>query len=244
VQEYQASFTNSTLSQLLQSNQITGPSTDYEEMLWQGCESIYNRPFVYDHGDVIYVTPDTLGLQNGTSSSNSTPQIYSTTSFTLKSTSYITWDLSYSNKTLRYPQLTLNNTLIIHPHSEGPTAGQNVTPTYHSVTSCYSKRAVGQCKLKFNIPIIVIVIICNSTKAICMLLTAWNTKEYPLVTLGDAIASFLENPDPTTRNMCLVSKENVDKAWSTPPLPRKWNGVKEKGYHTVSPRRWVNVNFL
>jgi hypothetical protein len=211
-------------------------------MSWQECENIYNRPFVYDYGDVIYVTPDPLGLQNGTSSRDSTSQLYSPTNFTLKSTSYITWDLS--NKTLRYPQLTLNNTYISHPWTEGLTAGQNITPTYHSVTSCYSKIAAGHCKIKFNIPIIVIVIICNSTKAICMLLTVWNTKEYPLVTLGDAVASFLEDQDLTTRNMCLVSKENIEKAWSTHPLPRKWNGVKEKGYHTVSPRHWANVNLL
>jgi hypothetical protein len=208
-------------------------------MSWQDCESIYNRDFVFDHGDVIYVTPNTLGQQSGTSSSNSTSQIYSTTNFTLKSASYITW--KPPNQTFPYAQLTLNNTVITQP--KGGT-GRNITPTYHSVTSCYSKTAVGHCKLKFNIPIIVIVIVCNASKAICMLLTVWNTKEYPLVTLGDAIASFLEDPDPTTTNMCLVSKENVEKAWSMPQLPRKWKGVIEKGYYSVSPRRWMNVNLL
>jgi hypothetical protein len=77
-----------------------------------------------------------------------------------------------------------------------------------------------------------------------MFLTALNAKQYPLVTLGDAIASFLEDPDPNTKNMCLISKKDIEKAFNNPPPPRKWKGVAEKGYYAVSPRRWINVNLL
>jgi hypothetical protein len=77
-----------------------------------------------------------------------------------------------------------------------------------------------------------------------MLLTVLNAKGYPLVTLGDAIASFFEDADPTTKNMCLVSKEDVEKLWSKPPRSRKWKGVIEQGYYAVSFRRWMNVNIL
>jgi hypothetical protein len=229
------------MSQLLQDNQIPGVSTDYEEISWQDCAKIYNQPFVFDHGDVIYTSPDILGKENTTSSANTTSQLYSTTFFTLNSMSYISWN--YSSKALPYAELTLNNTLIIPPKNAPPNA-LNITPTYHKVTSCYSQTTVGHCKLKFNISIIIIVIICNATKAICMFLTVWNAKEYPLVTLGDAIASFLEVSDPTTRNMCLISKKDIDKAFNLPPPPRKWRGVAEKGYYAVSPRRWMNVNLL
>ena len=37
----------------------------------------------------------------------------------------------------------------------------------------------------------------------------------PLVTLGDAVPSFLETPDPTTEKMCLVNKKgfSAKKPW-------------------------------
>jgi hypothetical protein len=77
-----------------------------------------------------------------------------------------------------------------------------------------------------------------------MLITAWMSKDFPLVTLGDAIASFLEDPDLTTKDMCLLSKEEIEKAWSKPRTPRKWKPIAEKGYYSVPPRRWLNVNLL
>lgn len=223
-QEYNASFTNETLSQLLLDNSVPGPETAYVSLSWEDCENTYQRPFVFDHGDVVFVTPDTLNDQNSTTSNSSTSHLYQSRYFPLQ-----TGPLWGSNKTLSNLQVSLLN---------------NITSKYHNVTSCYSETATAHCKLKFNIPIIVIVIICNISIAVCMLITAWNTKDSPLVTLGDAIASFLEDPDPTTRGMCLVSKEAIQKAWEKPRRPRKWKLVAEKGYYSVSPRRWMNVNLL
>ena len=42
------------------------------------------------------------------------------------------------------------------------------------------------------------------------------SKRKPLVTLGDAVQSLLETPDPTTENMCLVDKRefSAKKPWS------------------------------
>lgn len=75
---------------------------------------------------------------------------------------------------------------------------------YLNVRLCYSKTAVEHYKLKSDTSIMVVVILCNFSKAVCMLLTCWNSRDFPLVIVGDTISSFLEDSDPTTKNMCVV----------------------------------------
>ena len=56
-------------------------------------------------------------------------------------------------------------------------------------------------------------------------------KETPLVTVGDAISSFMAHPDPATRNMCLYGK--ADMPWGPPQQPMA------KQYHAVKPFRFA-----
>lgn len=68
----------------------------------------------------------------------------------------------------------------------------------------------------------------------------------PLVTLGDAIASFLRDPDPSTRNNCLLTKDNLrtdlggwgfteGKYWS-PKGPHYW-------FRSASLAQWLSAGF-
>ena len=97
------------------------------------------------------------------------------------------------------------------------------TPKYHCGSSvqwtvldfpieyCLSQPADSTCKLQFSLVIMVIVILCNFSKTFCMFLTIWNPSWVPLLTLGDAIASFLAQPDPSTVNNCLADKDSFQK---------------------------------
>lgn len=78
----------------------------------------------------------------------------------------------------------------------------------YPIDHCLSRRQAEKCQLQFSFPIMIIVIICNLTKAVCMLLTIWYRFATPLLTVGDAIASFLRRPDIYTRNNCLSDKYN------------------------------------
>lgn len=71
---------------------------------------------------------------------------------------------------------------------------------------CLSQPGDSTCKLQFSLVIMVIVMLCNFLKTFCMFLTIWNPSWVPLLTLGDAIASFLDKPDPSTVNNCLADK--------------------------------------
>ncbi|KAF9888433.1 hypothetical protein FE257_008711 [Aspergillus nanangensis] len=48
-------------------------------------------------------------------------------------------------------------------------------------------------------------------KLICMLFIARHKRETILLTIGDAISSFLEHPDPTTKGRCAMSSWRVEK---------------------------------
>ena len=104
-----------------------------------------------------------------------------------------------------------------------------------AIEYCLSERVQERCQLQFSITIMVIVIIANFLKLLCMLYTVRSHSVPTLVTVGDAIASFLQDPDPTTVGHCTLSKRDVDKdgKWSR----RGFNGR----YQAVSaqPRPWV-----
>lgn len=58
-----------------------------------------------------------------------------------------------------------------------------------------------------------VVIICNIVKLIVMLLTLLDRNNDYMVTIGDAIGSFLKAPDKTTSQLCTVSREGM--LWMT-----------------------------
>ena len=74
---------------------------------------------------------------------------------------------------------------------------------------CLSEPVKGKCSLNFTLSIVVIVIICNVGKSLLMFLVAFGIKDNPLITIGDAVDSFLNSNDPTTNEMCLISKDTI-----------------------------------
>ncbi|CAN9250055.1 unnamed protein product [Alternaria alternata] len=76
------------------------------------------------------------------------------------------------------------------------------------VKYCLSERADPTCKLHFEPTIGIIVTILNFVKAGVMFYVAFFVGDEPLMTMGDAVASFLERPDPTSKNRCLWAFAN------------------------------------
>lgn len=74
---------------------------------------------------------------------------------------------------------------------------------------CLSEVVEGKCSLNFSLSIIVVVMICNVGKVLMMFFIAFRVRDKPLITVGDAIDSFLNINDSTTQGMCLLSKESI-----------------------------------
>ncbi|KAJ0424724.1 hypothetical protein BJY00DRAFT_309141 [Aspergillus carlsbadensis] len=85
------------------------------------------------------------------------------------------------------------------------------------ISHCLIKEADGQCELNFNLPSCLAVISCNIMKIVCMYLAARTGHKGILLTIGDALASFLDNPDVTTKDQCLKSWRDFR---SVPAVPK------------------------
>lgn len=84
------------------------------------------------------------------------------------------------------------------------------------IDHCLTSSVTETCKLKMSLPIIITVVICNASKLIAIIVTLLTLKGDILITLGDAIASFLTNPDSTTKGGCLAMKIDLERSFFRP----------------------------
>jgi len=112
------------------------------------------------------------------------------------------------------------------------------------VQFCLSQRVPDVCRLQFSLPIMIIVIACNAIKLVCILLTLMRNQT-TLITMGDAIDSYLRRPDPTTRGMCTLTMDDVKKGvWLLSPEPRVWAYRKYFRFKAAGMRRWVSTSLF
>lgn len=109
------------------------------------------------------------------------------------------------------------------------------------LSGCLAFEGKENCQLLFNPLIGVIISLVTLVKVIAMIFTArlYQSRAPPLLTTGDAIASFLGRPDETTKGMCWASLEYVKKGnWA--PLPMVTQERQSSMiYERLSPcRQW------
>ena len=108
-------------------------------------------------------------------------------------------------------------------------SGNPLFKTY-SVEHCLSQRVEEHCKLQFSSIIMAVVIVCNLIKVCSMAYITWRQDPEPLVTIGDAILSFLHQEDRTTYGLCLAYHEY-------------FRGPKKKlvRFSPTQDGRWVDI---
>ena len=119
--------------------------------------------------------------------------------------------------------------------------------TFRGLTSidyCLSKRVREHCKLQFSLTIMIVVIVCNIIKTICMTIILRNQDPQPLVTLGDAIASFLDRPDITTARNCIAGRTRFEHSRYWGLLVSRWDPKRSHWFRAASLRRWSACNVL
>ena len=84
------------------------------------------------------------------------------------------------------------------------------------VDYCLASTAKETCKLKINLTIVGFVVISNSVKLVAMILTFTTLEDDRFITIGDAVASFLDNPDPNTKGGCLAMKIDLERSFFRP----------------------------
>jgi hypothetical protein len=110
------------------------------------------------------------------------------------------------------------------------------------VEYCLSEAVDDLCRLQFAVPILIVVLCCNFTKLLCMVITLWKFREPTFVTLGDALSGMLEHPDPNTVGICIASKDDFKNGHWPTEEPRRWTLKRYFRFEAVGLRRFVFSN--
>ncbi|KAF2206225.1 hypothetical protein CERZMDRAFT_53632 [Cercospora zeae-maydis SCOH1-5] len=92
---------------------------------------------------------------------------------------------------------------------------------------CLAIVSAPKCQLQFTVQILIAVVVCNAIKSVFMLVALFSHKDAPLVTIGDAIASFLE-----TSSMTGSAQEE------------RYISTKNHRWRHTAPARWLATILL
>ena len=93
---------------------------------------------------------------------------------------------------------------------------------------CLARKLPPSCELNMSLSIMIAVQLCIIGKLVAMTITALLSREQPLVTVGDAISSFLSDHDETTDGICTAGPEHFLGSWSI---------ISHHGIHARGNRR-------
>lgn len=96
-------------------------------------------------------------------------------------------------------------------------------------------------KVQLGLPFLATVIVANILKVIAIFLTIRNCSSGHIITVGDAIATFLRAPEATTVGKCMFSQReltNSEESW-----PRPWH-LRRKQIMSIlgGKRAWTSIN--
>jgi len=88
---------------------------------------------------------------------------------------------------------------------------------------CLAQPVEEKCHLGFSSFAMIFVIIFNFVKVACLWIIVWqshvqSTDFRPILTLGDAIQTFLEKPDQTVKGLCVAGTQDFSRASSLIPI--------------------------
>ena len=207
------------------------------------CMRAYSQSLVSNRGSVLAVTSDKRKL-SADSSYNYVNQLY------YQSVDYCPDCQSYR---YYYADLTLWLCAWLNKKNPGAVRGCSVEKAISRASEwtildkpieyCLSERADGQCQLQANIIVMVSVVICAVVKIIAILAAFWTMPKDIIATVGDAVASFLQERDAQSSQCCLLSLKDVHrrrwkpgtafpKQWSASSLTKRWS-------HAPSVAQWL-----
>ncbi|KAI1208973.1 uncharacterized protein F4807DRAFT_467948 [Annulohypoxylon truncatum] len=240
---------NRNYTEIIQYMQDNVMGVGWEELNISACYALYNDYFTAQGNGVIFV-------KNDTGSENDTLLMYVSI-------------IPRSDDWAKNMWAALNgSSAFIAGGTDNTVTTWFLGPKHYEVASCRVQSPdtiVNHCRFEYSSGIMLTVCVLNFTKLSVMLfiwvLRRWQeTKRSDegktiLYTLGDAIASFMRKPDPTTINLGLATKDDFirGRTWKShlvkEPLkldrnPRRWVKKDKYWFTAGSIRRWVILIFL
>ena len=131
-------------------------------------------------------------------------------------------------------------------------AGNWSVPYYPNapIEYCLAEPLTPHCTIRISATLLLIVTGCNAIKIVCLVTALFARNFEPMATAGDAIASFLDDPELSPEEKGLLSFRDVDGWRGKDPVfiagnlvtpfrrrPRRWASA-------ATPSRWVLALFL
>ncbi|KAH8671271.1 hypothetical protein BX600DRAFT_496012 [Xylariales sp. PMI_506] len=101
--------------------------------------------------------------------------------------------------------------------------------------------ALTTCAVAVDMSMFFIVALLNVIALVILVAVLCRPQEGLVVSLGDAIRFFLETPDPTTVNACLLTKEDVNRGLWSPSKPTYIVPTTHRWFATPSLGRWLLI---
>ncbi|WJG35878.1 uncharacterized protein FOBCDRAFT_204566 [Fusarium oxysporum Fo47] len=116
--------------------------------------------------------------------------------------------------------------------------------TRFMIDYCLAQHTQETCQIFVATPLLVVVIACNFVKLACFVVTLFGLQFSPLITIGDAVESFLDEKDTRTVGFGVLTAATICQ-WTnkgTRTLNKPWAVKKRRGFAAVSVCRWILSN--
>jgi hypothetical protein len=182
-------------------------NTTHRELPNSAWKKIYNTPHVFDNGD-LYLILDKYAF------------VSTQDSATLPISDYYPIEISGTQQNLQditgLNGQALGDWIDLHNLTQKSQSIKNIMkldvaswPESAHVVRGIAKIVMPKSRLQISLTFMLVVVCFNLLKLCIMTWVLFTDRSAYLVTLGDALASFLEEPDLTTRNQCILSKEEM-----------------------------------
>ena len=229
--------------------------SEWQKLDNKDCIKAYEQDYVSAHGDLLLVLP----------TANATGTIFLVTEVWAGLNENFGWICTTNFQSGCFTDAASSeagNWTVSYMPGQVPVSNGSIEQFDHPIQYCLSQQVEEQCHVQISLVILGVVVACNATKTLCMLLTIRCQKSQPMVTLGDAIESFTQDPDRHTGGMCLASKEtfgnvgndtvsSTDRfspiwldslAWAA--KPSEWTARRHWWFSGASLKRWLLCNIL
>ncbi|KAI1476100.1 hypothetical protein F4774DRAFT_394652 [Daldinia eschscholtzii] len=239
---------NRNYTEIIHTMQREMTSDKWEKMNISSCYALYNDYFAAQGNGVIFV-------KNGTGPDDDSLLMY--VSIIPRSDNWAKNMWAAGNGTMDF----------VAKEPEFPVTKWFLGPKRYEVSYCLVQSPstiVNKCRFQYSPPIMYTICALNLTKILVML-GIWAIRKWQqtkrddgdgmvLYTLGDAIASFIQNPDPTTVDMCLATKDDfirrrswknrlVEQPSTLNRQPREWDGRRKFWFTAARKRQWFILLF-
>ncbi|KAI1477430.1 hypothetical protein F4774DRAFT_196462 [Daldinia eschscholtzii] len=121
-----------------------------------------------------------------------------------------------------------------------------------SVEYCLADTLDRVCHIGLSPTLLLTVTLCvvfKTCTAIVVTVVLGRQNQAPLVTLGDAMESFIEKPDPVSDGMCTIGQTQMRNSMRSNrtfllPEPRQWKALERRRWAVVPTPVWISSYFL